>query len=253
MADMMDLSFTTTDMILIALWFFVSLWNTSVGPTGGITFATMASVLPPTAVIPLQALVEASSSVFRVFILRHLVDLRFLATFVVSGAIGFAVGLAARTYFPPSDHMLQVIMGSFILITAWFPLSKLQLSGRGINWFVGTTTSFVSLFVGGVAALIATALHQKHDDHGKVIATMTASLIYQHSVKILIFGLLGFSFAAYAKLIIAMFIAALTGTIVGRHLLVNVPQQIIKTLFKILVTILGVKVLLQGLQGYWPQ
>ncbi len=247
---MIDLSFSTTDFILIFLWFGVSLWNTSVGPTGGITFATMAAILPPTAVIPLQAMVEAASSVFRVAILRRMVDLKFLTTFIISGAIGFFVGLLARSYLPPSDELLKVIMGGFILITTWIPLSSLQVQGPKFSWFVGVSTSFMSLFVGGVAALIAAALHQKHEDHGKVIATMTASLLYQHSVKILIFGLLGFSFAAYAELIVAMFLAAVAGTFIGRHILVNAPQRFIKIAFKILVTLLGAKILFDGLSGY---
>ena len=247
---MLELSFTASDLILIFLWFGVSLWNTSIGPTGGITFATMATILPPTAVIPLQAIVEAASSVFRIMILRRFVDLKFLAVFIVSGALGFIIGLAARSYFPPSDRLLQVIMGSFILITAWFPLSRIKLKSPSFPWIVGASTSFMSLFVGGVAALIATALDQKHNDHRTVIATMTASLLFQHSIKILIFGLLGFSFAAYGELIVAMFLAAVAGTFLGRHILVNVPQRLIKMIFKILVTGLGIKVLMDGLGGY---
>ena len=243
---MLDLSLSGSDLLLVGVWFGVSLWNTSVGPTGGITFASMASVLPPTAVIPIQAVVESASSVFRVMLLRNLVDWRFLLLFMIGGGAGFAIGLAARAFAPPSDAVLRVIMGAFILITTWIPLSKLRFKSEGVPWMVGLATSFASLFIGGVAALIAAAIDQKHTDHGKVIATMTASLIYQHAIKVLIFGLLGFSFATYADLMVAMFVAAIAGTWLGKKLLINVPQHMIKIVFKILVTFLGLKVLFDG-------
>ena len=244
---MSEWSLSSPELILVGVWFGVSLWNTSVGPTGGITFATMASILPPTAVIPLQAVVESASSVFRVYLLRDLVNLRFLMLFMIGGSAGFLIGLVARTYMPPSDALLQIIMGAFILLTTWVPLSKLHLKGKGVPWIVGLATSFASLFIGGVAALIAAAINQKSSEHGEVIATMTASLIYQHTIKVLIFGLLGFSFAAYTELMIAMFLAAIAGTWVGKRILINVPQEIIKTIFKVLVTGLGLKVLADGI------
>lgn len=246
---MIDLSLSGSDLVLVLVWFSVSLWNTSVGPTGGVTFATMASVLPPTAVIPIQAVVEASSSLFRVWLLRDLVDVRFLVPFVIGGALGFGFGLVARFVTPPSDDLLRIFMGSFILITAWAPVAKLRTGSDWLPWLVGLVTSFVSLFVGGVAALIAAAVDQKHADHGKVIATMTASLIYQHGVKIVIFGLLGFSFGAFAELMVAMFLAAIAGTWVGKRVLIGVPQSVVKPIFKALVTILGAKLIFDGASG----
>lgn len=246
---MFDLSLTGSELFLVLVWFAVSLWNTSVGPTGGVTFATMASVLPPTAVIPIQAVVESTSSVFRAVLLRQFIDTGFLLAFVVGGAAGFVIGLIFRFYTPPSDDVLRIIMGTAIIVTTWAPLSKIRMDHKNFPALVGMVTSFVSLFVGGVAALTAAALDHKHDDHRHVIATMTASLIFQHSVKVVIFGVLGFAFAAHAKLMVAMFLAATAGTWVGKRVLMNVPQHIIKPVFRILVTVLGGQVLIRGLLG----
>ena len=246
----MTLSFTTPELMLIALWFSVALWNTSVGPTGGITFATMASVLPPSVVIPVQALVEASSSVFRLWLLRLFVDWRFLLSFVVGGAVGFALGLAVRVVTQPSEDALRIVMGIFILLTTWIPLAHFIANPQGFPWLIGSVTSLTSLFTGGVATLIAAALDKKHDDHRKVIATMTASLIYQHAIKVVIFGMLGFSFATYAPLMAAMFAAAVAGTWIGKRLLINVPQWVVKPIFKALVTVLGAKLIVDGAAGF---
>lgn len=238
-----------SDLVLVAVWFFVSLWNTSVGPTGGITFATMASILPPSAVIPIQALVEATSSLYRLWLLRLHVDWRFLVLFVIGGSLGFALGIGARFVAEPSDDLLRVIMGCFILAATWLPIGKVIAHQQSFPWLVGLSTSFVSLFVGGVAALIAAAIDQKHEDHRRVVATMTGSLIYQHGVKVVLFGLFGFAFAAYAHLMVAMLIAAVAGTWIGKHLLFTLPQTIIKPVFKMLVSLLAIGLLWQGLVG----
>ena len=99
--------------------------------------------------------------------------------------------------------------------------------------------------------MIAAALYQERDDHKAIIATMTASMLFQYTIKALIFGLLGFSFAAYGEIILAMFLAAIAGTFIGRHILLNAPQDFIRPIQKMLVTALGIKVLLDGLEGYW--
>lgn len=246
----MDLSLSYAELLLIGLWFSVALWNTSVGPTGGITFATMASVLPPNAAIPIQAMVEGISSVLRLWLLRIHIDWHFLRSFILGGILGFALGAVVRVVTNPSDDFLLVIMGVLILATSWLPLGAALANHSGFPWFIGMFSSLISLFSGGGAALIAASVDKKHDDHRITIATMTASLIFQHMVRVAIFGLfLGFSFGKYAVLMVLMTVAALIGTWVGKRFLINVPQRIIKPIFKALVTILGVQLILSGIMG----
>lgn len=203
-------------------WFDVSLWNTSVGPTEGVTFTTM----PSTAAITIQAAVESASSIIWLFLLRVLVDQRFLTLFMVGRSIGFSGGLGACTYLPPSDVALQIIMGFFMLLTTWMPLSKIRFETEDGPWNFGLGTSFARLFTRGVAAFVATAVDKKHNNHGIVVAKMMASLTYQHSIKVVIFVSLGFSFTAYADLMIAMFVAAILGTWIGKRVPIDVPKAI---------------------------
>lgn len=237
------------DAFLVAVWFLMAMWNTSVGPTGGVNFATMASILPPNAVIPIQAVVEASSGVYRLWLLRSFVDLTFLSGFIGGGVIGFLIGIGLRFVAEPSDAALQIIMGGFILLTAWLPLAQVIAKRRSFPFGVGLATSMIGLFVGGVAALISAAAEQRDSNHRQVIATMTGGLLFHHGVKAALFGFFGFSFAGYAPLIAALLVAAFVGTWLGRRLLFDVPQHVIKPIFKALVTLLALNLIWRGLTG----
>lgn len=235
------------EWFLVAIFFLMSFWNTSVGPTGGVNFAAMASILPPAAVLPVQAVVEAVSNIYRLWLLRFFIDWSFLLGFFGGGAVGFIIGIMLRFVAEPSDQLLQIVMGSFILITAWLPLTRLVASQKSFSWGAGLITSLLGLFVGGVAALIAAAAERNDDDHRQVIATMTGGLLFHHSIKASLFGFFGFSFIAYAPLIAAMLVAGFVGTWIGRHLLFNLPPGIIKSVFKAVITLLALNLLRQGL------
>jgi len=241
------IAFSGPEFLLIAVWFLVALWNTSIGPTGGINFATMASILPPGAVIPVQALVEVASHLYRLWLLWLFIDWTFLFSFAAGGALGFALGVGLRFIATPPDGVLQIVMGSFILITAWLPLTKAGSDKRSFPLGVGLITSIVGLFTGGVAALLAAAAEQKDNDHQKVIATMTGGMLFHYGVKAALFGFFGFSFVGYAPLIAALLVAGFVGTWIGHRLLFNVPQHIIKPVFKALVTVLALNLVRQGL------
>lgn len=237
---------TGTELILVAVAFFISIWNTSVGPSGAVTFATMAALLPAPVVVPIHAVTETAANVVRTFVLREFVDWRFVMQFALGGLLGFAVGTPLIDLVSSSQHVLQIILGSFILIATWVPLAQL---GPEKGFFAaggGAITSFLTLFVGATTPLVAATIGQRHEDHRKVIGTSAGCMLYQHMMKIPIFGILGFSFGSYAHLLLFLVAATTIGTWIGRHLLIKVPLTIIKPIFKIVITILGAKILIEG-------
>ncbi len=240
---------TGTELILVAVAFFISIWNTSVGPSGAVTFASMAALLPAPIVVPIHAVTETAANIVRAFLLREFVDWRFVIPFALGGLLGFSIGIPLVSIVSSSSHVLQIILGSFILIATWVPLAQL---GPEKGYFAaagGGVTSFLTLFVGATTPLVAATIGQRHDDHRKVIGTSAGCMLYQHMLKIPIFGILGFSFASYANLLIFLIAATTIGTWLGRHLLIKVPLHLIKPVFKIVITILGLKILLEGIQS----
>lgn len=238
---------TGTELVLVAVAFLISIWNTSVGPSGAVTFATMATLLPPPVVVPIHAVTEAAANVVRTYILRQYVDWRFVLPFAAGGLLGFGLGMPLVRLVSSSHDILQIILGSFILIATWVPLARLGPEKGFFAAAGGLVTSFLTLFVGATTPLVAATIGQRHKDHKKVIGTSAGCMLYQHFLKIPIFGVLGFSFGAYANLLLALVLATTIGTWIGRQLLIKIPLDIIKPIFKIVITILGIKILLEGL------
>lgn len=247
MTDSLPLS--GSELILVAVAFLISIWNTSVGPSGAVTFVAMATVLPPAVVVPIHAVTEAAANVVRTAILRNFVDWRFVLPFALGGLGGFAVGMPLLSVITSSEALLQTILGTFILVATWVPLARLGPEQGSFATAGGAISSFLTLFVGATGALVTATIGQRHHDHRKVIGTSAGCMLYQHAVKIPIFSILGFSFGAYAHLLLFLVAATTAGTWIGRLLLISVPLGIIKSIFKAVITALALNLLRQGI---WP-
>lgn len=245
-----SLPLTAAEFVVVGVAFLISIWNTSVGPSGAVTFVTMASLLPPAAVVPIHAVTEAAANVIRTVILRDVVDWRFVLPFALGGLIGFAAGMPLLSVITTSEALLQVVLGTFILVATWVPLARLGPEKGVFAAAGGAASSFLTLFVGATASLVAAAIGQRHHDHRKVIGTSAGCMLYQHAFKIPIFGVLGFSFGAYADLLLFLVTATTIGTWIGRKLLINVPIETVKPIFKIVITVLALNLLREGLGGW---
>ncbi len=233
--------FDQSELILIVVCLLVSLFNASVGTTGGVTFAAMATVLPPTAVVPIHGLVEGTSSFVRWLMLREFVDLKFVFAFVAGSVIGFALGWPLIGVF--SAGALQLVLGLFILTIAFAPVGRLRLPAA----LTGAVTSCLTMIVGATGPLVAAILTHHLSDQRRLIATQALATAYQHTFKACLFGIWGFSFTPYLKLIAVLILAIVIGTWVGKRLLLQVPQQILRRLLKVTVTILGLRLVYMGI------
>lgn len=57
-------------ILLIIVVFFSGVWNTAVGPTGGIVFVALAATLSPAVAVPIQSIVQGVSGLYRAWVLR---------------------------------------------------------------------------------------------------------------------------------------------------------------------------------------
>ena len=242
---------TMPELAIVMVAFVIAIWNTSVGPSGAVTFVTMATFLPPAAVLPLHAVTESAANAIRAALLRGVVDWRFVFPFALGGLLGFAAGTSVLHTFSPSEDLLRIMLGMFILIATWVPLTRLAPEKGVFATVGGAVSSFLTLFVGATGPLVAAAIGQRHSSHQKVIGTLAGCMLYQHAFKIPIFAALGFSFGAYAEFLFFLVAATAIGAWVGRGLLVRWPADVIRPIFKALITLLALNLIRQGLGYSW--
>ncbi len=237
----MEFALQTTDVVLVLVCLAVSIVSPAIGTSGGVTFAAMATVMPPAAVVPVHGFIEGVASAMRWTLLREFVHYRFVLLFTLGTVAGLVAGWPLIGLFP--DDVLRMLLGTFFLFTAWAPLTWIRTSPA----LGGLSTSCLSVIVGATGPLVAALIARRERDHRVVIATQGACTVFQHFGKALLFSLWGFSFANYAGLIIAMIVVTIIGTYIGKRILLKSSQQTLRLALNAIVTVLGVQLLLEGL------
>jgi uncharacterized membrane protein YfcA len=252
-----------TDPVVAAVLFAVvstmAAVSASVGPAGGVVFATMAVTLPAPVVVPVHAAVQVGGSSVRLALVGRFASAPAVAAFVVGGTLGFvpAAVMASSVDLPVDLVRCGLGLATLVPVLVARPASRHQTteSGRSRRRYrqagsvavLGTWTSFLALHVGATGAVIGAALAKRFPDPRQRVATHTGCLWFQHLAKIGIHAAMGFSVATYLPLVGLLLIASTLGALVGRRLLTNVSAPVLNAVFDIVILGLGAFLLATGL------
>lgn len=227
---------------LVALSLFTSALTAAAGIGGGLVLlSVMASFLPPIIVIPTHGVVQLGSNAGRAVLLRQHIDRGILLPFVLGSVLGIVLG--AKLFVALPTPVLEVILGLFILASVWLPkLKASQMANRGFV-LVGVVGSFVTMFVGATGPFVASFITPERLERHAVVATHATCMTVQHTLKVAAFGFLGFAFLPWVPLLAAMIAAGFLGTMLGRRLLDRLPHHIFARAFKIILTVLALRLL----------
>lgn len=236
-----------TDLLLIIVAFFTSTLTGIVGLGGGLLLiAAMPGLLPLAAVVPVHGGVQLASNVSRALLDLRAVAWRLVVPFVVGAALGAALGSQIVVRLPA--RYLLPLLGLFVLVVTWAP-SRRRIRLPGNYAVLGGVATFVSLFVGAAGPVCSPFLLREGLSRDGIVATQAAWMTVLHSMKLLVFGLLGFAFGPYLFLMTGMVVAAVLGSWAGKRLRGRVPEQRFRTVFRILLTLLALRMLLRV--GLW--
>ena len=234
---------------LIVVSYFTSALTALVGVGGGIfLISVMASFLPPAIVIPLHGVVQLGSNTGRAVLMRRDINRRIAIYFAVGAVVGVAI--AAKVFVTLSTQTLQLLLGLFILFAIWTPkfkASNIPLAGFPL---VGAFATFCTMFVGATGPFIAAFLSPERLQRHGVVATAAACMCTQHGLKIIAFGFLGFQFLPWLPVVAAMIASGFLGTLSGRHLLNRIPERVFVRVFRIVVSLLALRLLWSALASH---
>jgi len=222
-----------------------SLMTASMGIGGGLMLlAVMAQLLPLQALIPVHGLVQLGSNANRAVMMRRHIDWR-LAGLFAAGAIPGAI-LASLVVVQLPLQTIQLSIGLFILWLVWGPKpTKRQLSALSVV-AVGVLTTILTVFVGATGPLVGAYIHRNGYDRFRTVGTFATCLSLQHLLKGAVFSFIGFSFAHWIGLILLMVISGGVGTWVGLRLLKKIPAERFNLIFRVLLTLLSLRLLWQA-------
>jgi uncharacterized membrane protein YfcA len=228
--------------------FFTSIVGVVTGTAGGLLLlAVMAFFFEPATLLPLHTIIMLLTSVHMVFMFwRHILKATVLP-FLAGSVLGATLG--ANIFIALSAAILQGIIGIFILILTWLP--KISTVGGEKKRFavVGFGVTFLGIFVSATGTLLASFIASTSPTRQNHVATMGALMVCSHVAKIVAFGVLGIALSAYVPLMISMVTGAALGNWVGSKMLDRMQEQIFRTIFKILLTVLALRLIWVGVRG----
>jgi len=227
---------------LVVLSFFTSMLTASAGIGGGVLMlSVMASVLPAIAVIPVHGVVQLGSNAGRAVLLRKSLNKQIFGYFTAGAILGALIG--GQLYLNLPAAVLQGILGVFILSIVWLPKPHRRAISSKAYSVVGLVSTFLTMFLGGTGPFVAAFLPPARYGKQQTVATLACCMVVQHGFKVFVFAILGFSYVAWLPLLAAMIGAGFAGTVVGRSVLMKIPEHIFAITFKTVLTLLAIRLL----------
>ncbi|MFK8033017.1 MAG: TSUP family transporter [Hyphomicrobiales bacterium] len=233
-------------MVMILASLITSAISAALGLGGGILLiAIMGLGMPLAALVPVHGAVQLGSNAGRTFVQWRHITYWVLIWFGAGSILGAVI--AGRLTLEIPETLWRLCLGFFILIVTWMPKPKFRKAPKPIVFLNGVVGAILAMFFGATGPLVM-AVNAPHagSRHG-IVATHAAAMTLQHSLKILVFGFLGFAFTAWLPLMVAMIVSGYIGTIIGSKLLDQLPEALFKKLLKATVTLLAITLIAQVL------
>ena len=235
----------TLALMLIGLSFFTSMITATFSLGGGMLMVVvLALVFPPAVVIPVHGAVQLGSNAGRALVQREHIQWHLIVWISLGAIIGVVVGGQFANLLP--EHLFTLIIGCFVLITAWLPQPKIVGENRVVQFFGGAVISALSMVVGPTGPLIATFI-KGLADRRQLVATHAMLMTVQNLLKVVTFTALGFAFAQYLPLVAAMIVAGFGGTALGSQILLKVPERAFRIGFKVVLTVVALDLIRQAI------
>lgn len=235
-----------TTLLLICLAGFTSFLTASLGAGGGLLLlVVMASIMPMSAVIPVHGLVQLGSNGNRMLMTFRYIDVQMLAFFAIGAIIG-AIGATFLVVELPLE-LMKIAVGLFVIFLLWGATPTIRETSNAWRIIVGLSTTFISMFVGASGPLVGSLMQVNGYEKMRFIATFSSCMTFQHFLKAIVFGAIGFSFWQWLPLIIAMIISGAIGTWLGLKQLKKISNEKFKLIFRIILSLLCVQLIVQAI------
>jgi uncharacterized membrane protein YfcA len=234
------------EILVISVGCFVAALVNAAVATGGvyIMLAASSAVLPLAAAIPMQSALGAPSLVARMVTFRRHVNWPIFLMFAPAAAVGVVVG--ARIFVSLDEGAIALLLGGLLLALVWLVPRGIRLSlPRQFLYVGGLHGCFGTIF--GVGLFLQPAILRTGLNRQQITATLAVCLLGLEVMKATGYVSFGFSYAEYWPHILAGAVAGVAGTMMGRRLGDNISEQRFRMVFRLLVTLAGLRLLAKGM------
>jgi uncharacterized membrane protein YfcA len=232
-------------ILLILVSFATSAVSAAFGLGGGMMLiAIMAQAMPIPALVPVHGVVQMGSNAGRALVLLKHVNWPAALWFMLGAAAGAVFGGAVAISLPAAAVRLG--LGLFILWMVWGRTPRFDRAPKRAMAGAGLVATGLSMIFGATGPIGGAVLSAIGLARQAFVATQAVTALVMHVFKIVVFGLLGFVFAPWLGLILAMIASGFIGTLAGTRLLARMPEPMFRTGFRLVMTLLAGSLLLRG-------
>ena len=232
-------------IIFFAALSFATSLLTSIFSVGGgiIMLVALAQSFSPGTLIPLHGAIQLSNNLSRTFVYRKFFRWHLIQNILVATIIGSVGGILLFGNIP--EQILIWLIAGTILFFTWAPLDNFILSIMRNDWFCGLISGFAGIFIGANGPLVTAYMRTKNLSPESLVANHGAVMIYQHSIKILLFiYFFGFSIGEYLSFIVILAIAGFAGAVLAKAIISLIPYESFNIALKILLSFLALTLIL---------
>ena len=227
-------------IIFFSILSFLTSLLTSIFSVGGglIMLVALAQYFSPGTLIPLHGAIQLSNNLSRTFVYREFYKWKLIKNILIASIFG---GLSGILLFGsvPEQFLIWLIAGTILFFT-WAPLDNFILSIMRNDWFCGLISGFAGVFIGANGPLVTAYMRTKNLSPEVLVANHGAVMIFQHTLKIILFiYFFSFSLLEYLLFIIALAVAGYAGALLGKKLISYISYERFYIFLKLLLSALA--------------
>ena len=223
-----------------ALSFFTSLLTSIFSLGGGlIMLVALAQSFSPGTLIPLHGAIQLSNNLSRTYVYKEFFKWHLIQNILIATIFGALVGILLFGAMP-EQILIWLIAGTILFLTC-APLDNLILSLMRNDWFCGFISGFAGIFIGANGPLVTAYMRTKNLSPESLVANHGAVMIFQHSIKILLFiYFFNFSLEEYLFFILILAVTGYAGAVLGKALISSISYDSFNIVLKLLLSLLAV-------------
>ena len=234
------------EVLLIGIALMTSVITAIFGLGGGLMLiAFMPGLLPAVAIIPVHSVAQLASNASRAALTYRAIQWEYGLSFLMGSVFG-GLFAAQLTQFINLDY-IPLFIGAFILFNVWGPKLQLRSNPKGEFVTIGFLQTALGMVVGATGPMGLSTLVRKNLHRDALVVTSALFMTITHTVKIILFGFIGFSFAEYWQLCVGMVIAVILGSLIGTHMRHRVADQRFHLILKLILTALAIRMIVNTL------
>ena len=239
------------EIMVITIGCFVAALVNAAVATGGvyIMLAASSAVLPLVAAIPMQAALAAPSLLARIVTFWPHIHWRICAMFAPAVAVGVLIG--AQVFVALDEGVISVALGGLLLLLVWGVPKGISLTLPHRFLYVGGLHGFFGTLF-GVGLFLQPAMLRTQLNRLQITGTLAICLLVLEGMKATSYVGVGFDYSAYWPHILAGAVAGIAGNIAGHRLSGGITERHFRIIFKLVVTLAGLRLLAKGVIDLGP-